>query len=77
MRRMNQSRVESGKRIPPTNTAATACVEGREGGREGGNGGIPLLAVDFASFTFIPETGRMDLRRPRAFAVSLSCSSKQ
>ena len=75
---MYQSRVESGKRISPTNTAAaadaaTACVEGREGG----NGGILLLAVDFASFTFIPETGRTDPGRPGAFAVSLSCSSKQ
>ena len=62
---MYQSRVESGKRISPTNTAAAAdaakaCVEGREGG----NGGILLLAVDFASFTFIPETGRTDLGRP-------------
>ena len=76
---MNQSRVEAGKRISPTNTAAaadaaTACVEA---GRKGGNGGIPLLAVDFASFTFIPERGRTDLGRPGAFAVSLSCSSKQ
>ena len=33
-------------------------------GREEGNGGILLLAVDFASFTFIPETGRTDLGRP-------------
>ena len=43
--------------------AATAWRAWKEG-REEGNGGILLLAVDFASFTFIPETGRTDLGRP-------------
>ena len=73
---LHQSRVESGKRISPTNTAAAAdAATARVEGREGGNGGIPLLAVDFASFTFIPQTDRQN--GPRTTAVSLSCSSKQ
>ena len=42
---------------------------------KGGNGGILLLDVDFASFTFIPQTERTNERT--AFAVSLSSSSKQ
>ena len=46
----------------------------KHGGRPawmGGNGGIPLLDVDFTSFTFILAD------RTNAFAVSLSSSSKQ
>ena len=31
----------------------------------GGNGGIPLLDVDFASFTFIPQTDRTNERLSR------------
>ena len=56
---------------------AAAAGRWRSAAWKGGNGGILLLDVDFASFTFIPERGRTDLGRPGAFAVSLSCSSKQ